>query len=102
MEMLLPVGWRRERFAGRMFAEVVVSFAFFRVLQRRIRFGDVLEFRFAFRVGRDIGMIFVRELAVGLLDIRECRGCWVSSAWIHQSVASLDECRSMRRRTGSG
>ncbi len=54
--------------SGPLLAELIVGRALFRILQRLVRLGDVLEFLFALRILRDIGMIFLRELAVCLLD----------------------------------
>src|SRR5438270_13254345 len=52
-----------------MAAELVVRRALFRILQRFIRLADFLEFLLGVGLFRYIGMVFARELAIGLLDV---------------------------------
>src|SRR5205085_1997344 len=49
-------------------AELVVGRALLGILERLVGLGDLLEFLLALRILRDVGMVFLRELAIRLLD----------------------------------
>ena len=69
-KILLPALRRLEVLAGSMVTELVVRRTLFRILQRGIGLGHFLEPGLAIRIARDIRVVLVRELAVGLLDVR--------------------------------
>src|SRR4051812_1478544 len=56
-----------------MAAELIVGRALLRIFQRVVGFRDFLEFFLALRILRHVGMIFLRELAVGLFDLVRAR-----------------------------
>src|SRR6185436_11644051 len=64
-----PVGRRAELLTLRPASQFVVCRALLGILERLVRLGDFLEFRFRARFLRNIGMIFLRETAIGLLDL---------------------------------
>src|SRR6266851_8928 len=67
-ELPPPVRRRPEVLPGRVPAQLIVGGALFRILERRVGLGDLLEFRLALRVLGNVRVILVRELAIGLLD----------------------------------
>jgi len=68
-ELLPPFRRRPEFLTGGVAPELVVRGALFRVLERRVRFRDFLEFLLGAAFLGDVGVVLPRELPIRLLDV---------------------------------
>jgi hypothetical protein len=90
LEAGIPVGRGPEILAGAMLPEMIVGGSLLGILQHFIGFPDFLEAGFRVLFLADIRVVFARQLAVGLLDLR--LGCITRDA--HDLVIILELHRS--------
>src|SRR5262245_9329093 len=64
-----PIGWRAKLFALRTASQRVVRSALLGVLERLVRLGHFLELVLRARLLGNVRVIFLREPAIGLLDL---------------------------------
>lgn len=70
MKMFLPLMGRYKIIALPVLTKIVIGGPFFRVFQRGVGLGYFLEFSLGIGLLGYIGMIFVSQVAIGLLNLR--------------------------------